>query len=65
MTALRLGTRRSALATTQASWVADRLRDLDAEVELVEVATDGDRDRTIECDELHTKYGRLLYRLLR
>jgi len=26
MTALRLGTRRSALATTQSTWVADRLR---------------------------------------
>ncbi len=46
MTALRLGTRRSALATTQAAWVADRLRDLGVDVELVEVATEGDRDRT-------------------
>ena len=46
MTALRLGTRRSALATTQSSWVADRLRDLGFEVDLVEVTTEGDRDRT-------------------
>jgi hydroxymethylbilane synthase len=46
VTALRLGTRRSALATTQSSWVADRLRDLGFEVDLVEVTTEGDRDRT-------------------
>ena len=37
MTALRLGTRRSALATTQSTWVADRLRALGHDVELVEV----------------------------
>ncbi|GAA4412585.1 hydroxymethylbilane synthase [Fodinibacter luteus] len=43
---LRLGTRRSALATTQSSWVADRLRALGHDVELVEVTTEGDRDRT-------------------
>ena len=36
MTALRLGTRRSALATTQSTWVAERLRALGHEVELVE-----------------------------
>ncbi len=46
MSALRLGTRRSALATTQARWVADRLLDLGVDVELVEVATEGDLDRT-------------------
>jgi hydroxymethylbilane synthase len=39
---LRLGTRRSALATTQSTWVADRLRALGHEVELVEVVTEGD-----------------------
>jgi hydroxymethylbilane synthase len=44
VTVLRLGTRRSALATTQSSWVADRLRSLGHEVELVEVSTQGDRD---------------------
>ncbi|MBM6399927.1 hydroxymethylbilane synthase [Phycicoccus sonneratiae] len=45
MSTLRLGTRRSALATTQSSWVADRLRALGHDVELVEVSTEGDRDR--------------------
>jgi hydroxymethylbilane synthase len=39
---IRLGTRRSALATTQAAWVADRLRAAGHEVELVEVTTFGD-----------------------
>jgi len=39
---VRLGTRRSALATTQSSWVADRLRALGHTVELVEVVTEGD-----------------------
>ncbi len=39
---IRLGTRRSALATTQAGWVADRLRALGHEVELVEITTFGD-----------------------
>jgi hydroxymethylbilane synthase len=39
---VRLGTRASALALTQARWVADRL---DADVELVEITTSGDRGR--------------------
>jgi hydroxymethylbilane synthase len=40
---LRLGTRRSELATTQSSHVADLIRDrLGRDVELVEVTTDGD-----------------------
>ncbi|GIL35329.1 hydroxymethylbilane synthase [Phycicoccus sp. MAQZ13P-2] len=52
MTALRLGTRRSALATTQSSWVADRLRALGHEVELVEITTEGDRDRTTPLAQL-------------
>ncbi len=43
--ALRLGTRRSALATTQSSWVADLLRSNGSEVELVEVTTHGDVNR--------------------
>ncbi len=43
MTALRLGTRRSALATTQSRWVADQLVALGHEVELVEITTEGDR----------------------
>ena len=41
-TTLRLGTRRSALATTQSAWVADRLRALGHRVELVEIVTEGD-----------------------
>ena len=40
-----LGTRRSALATTQSGWVADRLRELGATVELVEITTEGDTNR--------------------
>src|SRR5580765_8519201 len=39
---LRLGTRRSALATTQSAWVAERLRALGHRVELVEILTEGD-----------------------
>ncbi len=43
MTAIRLGTRASLLATTQSQWVADRLQGaLGRDVELVEVTTDGD-----------------------
>lgn len=41
-TTLRLGTRRSALATTQATWVAERLRAAGHDVELVEITTQGD-----------------------
>jgi hydroxymethylbilane synthase len=39
---LRLGTRRSALATTQSGWVADLLRGRGHDVELVEIVTEGD-----------------------
>ena len=39
---LRLGTRRSALATTQSTWVADLLRARGHVVELVEIVTEGD-----------------------
>jgi hydroxymethylbilane synthase len=49
---LRLGTRRSALATTQAGHVADRLRALGHEVELVEILTEGDRDRVTPLSQL-------------
>jgi hydroxymethylbilane synthase len=43
---LRLGTRASALATTQSGQVADRLRELTGvEVELVTVSTEGDRNQ--------------------
>lgn len=40
---MRLGTRASALATTQAQWVADELRALGVEVEIVHVQTEGDQ----------------------
>lgn len=43
MSILRLGTRASALATTQAGHVADLLRARGHDVELVEIATEGDR----------------------
>lgn len=43
--ALRLGTRRSALATTQSRWVADALRVRGADVDLVEITTHGDVSR--------------------
>ena len=44
MTTLRLGTRASALATTQSEHVADLVRQqLGHDVELVEISTDGDR----------------------
>jgi hydroxymethylbilane synthase len=42
---IRIGTRGSALALWQANWVADRLRELGATVELVEITTSGDRDQ--------------------
>jgi hydroxymethylbilane synthase len=42
---IRLGTRASALATTQSRWVGDRLSAaLGRDVELVEITTEGDRD---------------------
>jgi hydroxymethylbilane synthase len=44
---IRLGTRASALAMTQARWVGDRLSEGSGrEVELVEITTEGDRDTT-------------------
>lgn len=45
MTRLRLGTRRSPLALTQSGQVADRLRALGHDVDLVEIVTEGDRNR--------------------
>lgn len=39
---LRLGTRRSALATTQSRWVAARLEETGVHSEIVEVVTEGD-----------------------
>ncbi|QFG67650.1 hydroxymethylbilane synthase [Ornithinimicrobium pratense] len=42
---LRLGTRASALATSQSDWVAERLRAAGYQVELVHVRTEGDVSR--------------------
>ncbi len=42
---IRIGTRASPLAQWQANWVADRLRALGTDVELVAITTAGDRDR--------------------
>ena len=39
---LRLGTRASALARWQADWVAERLRELNVDVEMVSITTGGD-----------------------
>jgi hydroxymethylbilane synthase len=44
-TQIRIGTRGSPLARWQANWVADQLRDAHVEVELVPIATAGDRDQ--------------------
>ena len=46
-TTIRIGTRGSHLARWQAEWVADRLRELHPglDVELIEIKTQGDRDR--------------------
>ncbi|MHB1035870.1 MAG: hydroxymethylbilane synthase [Pirellulales bacterium] len=44
-TRLRLGTRASALARWQAEWVAARLAELGAQVEMVPIATQGDRQQ--------------------
>lgn len=43
---IRLGTRRSVLATTQSGHVAQLLRELGQEVELVEITSEGDRTQT-------------------
>ena len=45
MPPLRLGPRRSALATTQSGHVADALRAAGHDVELVEIVTEGDTNR--------------------
>lgn len=46
MSLLRIGTRASLLATTQAGHVAELIRErLDRDVELVEISTDGDRSQ--------------------
>lgn len=43
---IRIATRGSKLALWQSNWVADELRKLDAEVELVEITTSGDVQQT-------------------
>ena len=45
MNVIRLGTRRSTLATTQSGLVADQLRALGNDVQLVEIVTEGDANR--------------------
>jgi hydroxymethylbilane synthase len=52
---LRLGTRGSALARWQARWVADRLRDHGASIELVEIATRADRHQAAPLGSLGTQ----------
>ena len=42
---MKLGTRASTLAVTQSTWVADRLRALGHEVEIVTIRTRGDHER--------------------
>lgn len=45
MPTIRLGTRASALARWQATWVADQLKELGTIVELVPITTTGDREQ--------------------
>jgi hydroxymethylbilane synthase len=52
---LRIGTRGSALARWQAEWVAARLRESGCQVELIEIATHGDRDRSRSVEEIGTR----------
>ena len=52
---LRLGTRGSQLARWQAEWVAGELRRLGHTVELIEIATHGDVERTRPVEEIGTR----------
>jgi hydroxymethylbilane synthase len=52
---LRVGTRGSQLARWQAEWVAERLRQLGQEVELVEISTRGDVDHARPIEEIGTR----------
>jgi hydroxymethylbilane synthase len=52
---LRLGTRGSQLARWQAEWVGGELRKLGHAVELVEIATQGDIQRTAPIEEIGTR----------
>jgi hydroxymethylbilane synthase len=49
---IRLGTRRSALATAQATLVADALRNLGHEVEVVPIMTTGDADKVAPVEQI-------------
>ncbi len=53
--ALRLGTRGSKLARWQAEWVANELRRLGCEIELIEIATRGDTQRATSIEEIGTR----------
>lgn len=52
---LRLGTRGSKLARWQAEWVAGELRRFGQDVELVEIATQGDIERFVSIEEIGTR----------
>jgi hydroxymethylbilane synthase len=52
---LRLGTRGSQLARWQAEWVAGELRQLGHAVELIEIATRGDVERSRAIEEIGTR----------
>jgi hydroxymethylbilane synthase len=52
---LRIGTRGSQLARWQAEWVAEQLRRDGQRVELVEIATHGDREQTRSIEEIGTR----------
>ncbi|MDX2972918.1 hydroxymethylbilane synthase [Kribbella solani] len=49
---IRLGTRRSALANAQATLVADALRNLGHEVEVIPIATTGDADKVSPVEQI-------------
>ncbi|HZX02901.1 hydroxymethylbilane synthase [Kribbella sp.] len=49
---IRLGTRRSKLATAQAQLVADALRNLGHEVELIPISTTGDADKVSPVEQI-------------
>jgi hydroxymethylbilane synthase len=53
--ALRLGTRGSRLARWQAEWVAGELRSAGHRVDLIEIATRGDVDRSSAIEEIGTR----------
>jgi len=49
---IRLGTRGSALARTQANWVASQLRDAGHDVDLIEISTQGDEKTSVSVASL-------------